>query len=215
MVTSVPDGREPAREARRRAALAGHEGDIPAARALITHGDAKVRATALGALARLGAATRGDVDRAVDDPAVVVRRRACAVSITVGDTRGRAPVIVRLLADEDPSVVEAAAWALGEHGRGTGTVVTALARVATDHADPLCREAAVAALGALGDARGLPAILAATTDKPAVRRRAIIALAPFDGPDVDAALRRARDDRDRQVRQAAEDLADGGGPRLR
>ena len=75
-----------------------------------------------------------------------------------------------------------------------------------DHADPLCREAAVAALGALGDERGLPAILAATADKPAVRRRAVIALAPFDGPEVEAALRRALTDRDRQVRQAAEDL---------
>jgi uncharacterized membrane protein len=39
-----------------------------------------------------------------------------------------------------------------------------------------------------------------------VRRRAVIALAPFDGPEVDDALERARTDRDWQVRQAAEDL---------
>jgi hypothetical protein len=39
-----------------------------------------------------------------------------------------------------------------------------------------------------------------------VRRRAVIALAPFAGPEVDAALERARTDRDWQVRQAAEDL---------
>jgi HEAT repeat protein len=64
----------------------------------------------------------------------------------------------------------------------------------------------VAALGSIGDATGLPAILAATQDKPAVRRRAVLALAPFDGPEVDAALARARTDRDWQVRQAAEDL---------
>ena len=37
--------------------------------------------------------------------------------------------------------------------------------------DPLVREAAVAALGALGDEQGLPAVLAATTDKPADVRR--------------------------------------------
>jgi HEAT repeat protein len=61
----------------------------------------------------------------------------------------------------------------------------------------------------VGDVSGLPAILAATTDKPAVRRRAVLALAPFEGPEVDNALARARDDRDWQVRQAAEDL---GGP---
>ena len=64
----------------------------------------------------------------------------------------------------------------------------------------------MAALGALGDPAGLPSILAATNDKATVRRRAVIALAPFDGPEVDAALERAREDRDWQVRQAAEDL---------
>ena len=64
----------------------------------------------------------------------------------------------------------------------------------------------MAALGAIGDRRGLPAILAATTDKPTVRRRAVLALAPFEGAEVDAALALALADRDWQVRQAAEDL---------
>jgi HEAT repeat protein len=49
-------------------------------------------------------------------------------------------------------------------------------------------------------------VLAACDDKPAVRRRAVLALAAFDGPDVEERLRRALDDRDWQVRQAAEDL---------
>ena len=39
-----------------------------------------------------------------------------------------------------------------------------------------------------------------------MRRRAVIALAPFEGPEVQAALEQARSDRDWQVRQAAEDL---------
>jgi HEAT repeat protein len=47
---------------------------------------------------------------------------------------------------------------------------------------------------------------AAASDRPAVRRRAVVALAAFDGPEVDAALRTALRDRDWQVRQAAEDL---------
>jgi len=68
------------------------------------------------------------------------------------------------------------------------------------------REAAVAALGALGDPDGLDAVLAACRDKPAVRRRAVLALAAFDGPEVEAALVAALDDHDRQVRQAARDL---------
>ena len=86
-------------------------------------------------------------------------------------------------------------------------VVERLSAVARSHDDPLCREAAVAALGAIGDERGLPAILAATGDRPAIRRRAVIALAPFSGPEVDAALEAALEDRDWQVRQAAEDLS--------
>jgi HEAT repeat protein len=78
--------------------------------------------------------------------------------------------------------------------------------VATFHSDPLVREAAVAALGALGDPDGLEAVLAACRDKAPIRRRAVLALAAFEGPEVDAALRAALDDRDWQTRQAAEDL---------
>jgi len=112
-----------------------------------------------------------------------------------------------LLVDADVSVVEAAAWALGERGASAALAVDELVSVARAHDDALCREAAVAALGAIGDRRGLDAVLtAASGDRPAVRRRAVVALAAFDGPEVDAALRNARDDRDWQVRQAAEDL---------
>ena len=64
----------------------------------------------------------------------------------------------------------------------------------------------MAALGAIGDPTGLPAILAALHDKPAVRRRAAVALAAFAGPSVEAALRRCLEYRDWQVRQVAEDL---------
>ena len=85
-------------------------------------------------------------------------------------------------------------------------VVEALSTVARSHDDALCRESAIAALGAIGEPAGLPSILAGLEDKPAVRRRAVIALAPFEGPEVDNALQRARGDRDRQVRAAAEAL---------
>ena len=78
--------------------------------------------------------------------------------------------------------------------------------VANGHGDALCREAAVAALGAIGHADGLPVVLEALGDRPTVRRRAVLALAAFDGPEVEAALERALTDRDWQVRQAAEDL---------
>jgi HEAT repeat protein len=52
----------------------------------------------------------------------------------------------------------------------------------------------------------LPAILLACNDKPAVRRRAVLALAPFEGEDVRLALENALSDRDWQVRQNAEIL---------
>ena len=43
--------------------------------------------------------------------------------------------------------------------------------------------------------------------KPAIRRRAVLALAPFDGPEVQAALAAALTDHDWQVRQSAEDVS--------
>jgi HEAT repeat protein len=183
---------------RRQAALAGHEFDEETARTLLGDTNAGVRATALGALARMGRLEGDDLRAGLRDADPVVRRRACELTAAGGRV---APLAA--LADEDATVAEAAAWAAGE--RGETEAVGVLAEVAVGHDDALCREAAVAALGAIGDPAGLPAILAALEDKPAVRRRAVIALAPFDGPEVDAALQRALADRDSQVRQAAED----------
>ena len=72
---------------------------------------------------------------------------------------------------------------------------------------PVCREAAVAALGALGDEKALGSILKAVDDIATVRRRAVLALSPFDSPEVDSAIVKALEDRDWQVRQAAEDIS--------
>ena len=188
-------------ERRRRAAVAGHAGDAATARSFLDDPAPAVRATALGALARAGDLTDDDLRAALADPDTGVRRRAAA------EARHRGGVdLVPLLDDPEPLVVEAAAWALGERATAEPRTLERLSQVAVGHDDPLAREAAVAALGAIGDDAGLPAILQATRDKPAVRRRAVLALAPFEGPEVDAALERARTDRDWQVRQAAEDL---------
>ena len=191
-------------ERRRKAAVAGHRGDAATARALLDDADAGVRATALGALARAGALQAADLQRALADVDAGVRRRACEEAVGIEQVD-----LLPSLADADPSVVEAAAWALGERGPSAAGAVDELVSVARQHDDPLCREAAVAALGAVGDPRGLATVLAAASgDRPTVRRRAVVALAAFDGPDVDAALRAALEDRDWQVRQAAEDLLD-------
>jgi len=195
---------------RRQAALAGHSDDPDTARALLADPDAGVRVAALGALDRLGRLTAAELSAALADPASTVRRRACEVAAGWPGVAaaGDEPTVTLLavLDDADDIVVEVAAWASGERTPPEPGIVTRLAALTTDHDDALCREAAVAALGAIGDEAGLAAILTATHDKATVRRRAVIALAPFDGPEVDAALHAARSDRDWQVRQAAEDL---------
>ena len=127
-----------------------------------------------------------------------------AAALTVGRTKvSPAP----LLHDPSDDVVETAAWACGEREAEDLETVARLGELGTGHSNPLVREAAVAALGAIGHPAGLGAILAATTDRVAVRRRAVLALAPFDGPEVEAALRRASRDRDWQTRDAAELLS--------
>jgi HEAT repeat protein len=235
-----PSGRTlaegPAR--RRAAALAGHTGDHGTAAALAEDNDPKVRAVALGALARRRCLPAARLVRAAGDPEPAVRRRAAELiaaaprsgddhhgtHTAAADAAASADEVAidgalkALLDDREPTVVEVAAWATGERHaaepdrRGPATaptwVVERLSTLATGHDDALVREAAVAALGSVGDPRGLPSVLAGCADKATVRRRAVLALAPFDGPEVDAALARAAADRDWQVRQAAEDLLD-------
>jgi HEAT repeat protein len=197
---------------RREVAVAGHTGDVEVARRALDHPDPAVRATALGALERLGQLDDHQLTASFADPDVAVRRRAASIA-----ARHRNVDLTPLLADAELSVVEMAAWACGEHERADDGVLGALIALAAGNGpggDPLVREAAVAALGAIGDDRGLDAILAGTSDRPAVRRRAVLALAPFLDPDhpradeISAALDRARSDRDWQVRQGAEDLTD-------
>jgi HEAT repeat protein len=194
-------GAPPVRARRRQVALAGHTGDAATARAGLHDPAPRVRATALGALARLGLLGRVEVAAGLADAHPEVRRRAAELAAAVEGVS-----LLEVLADDDTGVAEMAAWACGEREDADPAVVRALSSMATTHDDSLCREAAVAALGAIGHPDGLPAILAATRDRATVRRRAVIALAPFDGAGVDEALERAAGDRDWQVRQAAEDL---------
>ena len=146
------------------------------------------------------------VRSAADDADPIVRMAACeaALHLTAADAVG---VLGPLLDEDHPPVVEASAFAAGELGPAAESLLSRLVQL-TRHGDTIVRETAVAALGAIGDPAALPAILAATKDRATVRRRAIIALAPFEGTAVDEALRAALHDRDWQVRQAAEDQID-------
>lgn len=192
--------------------IAGYRHDLPTARLGFVATDPNVRASSLTALQRCGELDELTLLRALRDGSVTVTRRA--VELSVHDLGNAAEVdeqLLTMLEHESDVLVEVVAWALGERHQEAASdlgerVAAALSRAVMQHPDPLVREAAVAALGSVGLPSGLPAVLHATVDKATVRRRAVLALAAFEGDDVDAALVRARTDRDWQVRQAAEDL---------
>jgi HEAT repeat protein len=191
---------------RRDVAVAGHQGDVTIVLSHLGDPDAGVRVTALGALDRLDQLPDHTIIAALGDSAPAVRRRAAELAGT------RQTISLRsLLSDPDSTVVEVAAWACGEQIDVDEDVLDRLIVLTTGADDPLVREASAAALGAIGDPRGLPAVLAACNDKPHIRRRAVLALAPFEGDEVEAAIDRALEDRDWQVRQAAEDLRRAAG----
>lgn len=191
--------------------LAGHTGEIAIVRGHIHDLDASVRSAAVSALARLGELTGDDLLRALNDIGTARRAIELAASAALGNTAVDDRLVSYANGGND-DLAELAVWALGERWQERGDdsrctdVLDALERLARHHDDALVREAAVASLGAIGAERSVPIIIAAASDKATVRRRAVIALAPFDGPEVEAALLSAKNDRDWQVRQAAEDL---------
>lgn len=188
--------------------MAGYRGTNDIVEAAATAAEAPLRCAAVGALLRLDLLDGARLDGFATDPDPQVRRRAAELAPRLSDAAITEPRLVAML-DDEPEIAEIAAFALGEIGSTDGhqlgsPSIAAIENMARSHEDALCREAAVAALGALHS--GLETILSACSDKATVRRRAIIALAPFEGPEVDRALETALTDRDWQVRQAAEDL---------
>jgi HEAT repeat protein len=192
--------------------VAGHRGELATVEAHRHDEDPHVRAAFLGALVRLGRLDTPTLDEFLRDQSAIVIGRAITAAAHFDDGDDAIDhALVDLIGGVDEGLAEQAVWALGERWEEAGddaeaTVLDAVEAAAGSHPDALVREAAVASLGSIGAERSLPVILRAAGDKATVRRRAVIALAPFDGPEVDAALTTARVDRDWQVRQAAEDL---------
>jgi HEAT repeat protein len=179
---------------------AGFSGDDITARNGLTHQDPLVRASALRALHRMNHITAEELRTFLQDAEPEVRRTAVECAVTFPDVE-----VHLFLNDTDIFVAEMTAWCLGERVV-SHFELDALIQATTSHPEAVVREASAAALGSIGDERGLPAILTACNDKPAVRRRAVLALAPFDGDEVRLALEHALVDRDWQVRQNAEIL---------
>ena len=215
----------------RNIAEAGYTADIPLIERALADPDPLLRAAALGSIHRLGKLNSSRFLTALADKDPQVRRRAaelaCRLQLSDHERRQVLEGLSTCL-DQEDEVAEVAAFALGEIGSQTtdqdatdqeaayqeiaepGTVglspeiIAKLEHQARHHDNALCREQAVASLGALHSSPST--ILDALNDKATVRRRAVIALAPFSGPETEAALRGALEDRDWQVRQAAEDL---------
>ncbi len=166
---------------------------------------ARHRVLALRGIVRQQLVTSEDWRSALSDGDVTVRREALnQIAHAQIDDDHVFAALVHCLEDDDPLVVDGAVFALGEHLYAAA--VDQLCVIATTHEDARCRESAIAALGAIGDDRARPAILAALDDKAPVRRRAIVALSNFEGADIDEALARASEDRDWQVRAAVNQL---------
>ena len=168
----------------------------------LEHPDPDVRATALRVLDNEGKLEKGIVERSLSDSAFKVRSALAYLLSTNRDIPA-----MKFLLDEDAEIVEIACWGIGERGDTSAEVLDVLQSITESHSDSLCRESAVAALGALGNRNALGSILKAVEDIATVRRRAVLALAPFDGPEVELAITKALEDRDWQVRQAAEDIS--------
>lgn len=113
------------------------------------------------------------------------------------------PLLEVLRSDAVAAVRESVATAYGE--LTDPSAIAWLASAAELDEDRQVREAAVAALGAIGHDDAIEPLLAAIAEgPPQVRRRAIAAITVFDDPRVEQAIRRAALDRNPGVREAAE-----------
>jgi HEAT repeat protein len=174
--------------------------DNPAA--FLGHEDPVLRRMAATALSVESADDMFDavVELLADDHASV--RAAAAEKLGSCGARALEPLIVASR-DDDPAVREAVATAFGD--LADPAPIPWLVEVGNDDSDRTVKEAAVAALGAIGDTSAVDPLLAFIAQgPPQVRRRAIAAITVFDDPRIEPAIRRAAFDRNPGVREAAE-----------
>jgi len=164
--------------------------------------DPKVRRLAVSAAHRMAADLVPQLSALLlADPDPAVRAEAAEVIAAAGNAA--LPALDAGRDDSDERVVEAVATAYGEIAdRGAVDWLMEQAEIAESKQ---VRESAVAALGAIADQRSRQLLIRLTVDAPPqVRRRAVVALTVYDGPDVEAAIRNAAADRNPMVREAAE-----------
>jgi len=188
-----------------RAAFSQDEADTSLLTSALSSLAPRARVLALRGLARQRRLTDEHLGRALSDDADEVIHEALALLAHESELgQGLTGQLLELLGHANPLVVEAAIFAAGE--RELAEALEPLIDLVLTHDDARCRESGVVALGQLAVDEAKPAILSAMKDKPTVRRRAVVALASFEGDDIEEALDQASEDRDWQVRSAVEQL---------
>ena len=169
----------------------------------LTSPDAEIRRLAVSACSgRLPDGPAAAIEQMLDgDPDSRVRAEAAEVLAELGPEA--LEPLLRATTDQEGVVREAVATGLGE--LTDPAALPWLLNAAAGDPEKLVREAAVAALGAIGDESAVPLLLdLITSGPPQVRRRSVVALSVFDSPEIEAAIKQARQDRNPMVREAAE-----------
>ena len=198
---SMPSDDVAAVRRRLAALLAGPAGDESTVRRLLADRSPRVRSAAFASLGRVGprrprrrAASRSETPIRAFAARRANSRRGLPVRSSPPPRRHR------------PVGRRSGGRRGGRAGRPPG--LRRLSDIARCHPDPLCREAAVAALGTIGDVAGKAALSRRSTPAPApaVRRRSVVAGAAFSGTDVEVAWRARPSDRDWQVRRGGREV---------
>ena len=180
--------------------VASFTGDYDAARAGFRDQNARIRAAATTSMSRLGILSQLHLNEALLDSAVEVRLAAVNATLPLG-TFELKPL---LALESDPLVLEAIIFAIGE--KLEEDAYPDLCKIALDHADALCREAAVAAIANFQREDSLEVLTRASVDKAPIRRRVAIALAGLESARATELLKELSKDRDWQTRQIAEEI---------
>lgn len=183
-----------------KAVVAGYQCDEKLARGLIDSSNGRIRAAAYSALVRMDRISKIDIIRALADPAIEVRLFGANEAIRHPGVN----LVEYLEAEKDLIVLEAIVFALGE--RGDPSCAEIISKIAIEHPDPLCREAAIAALANFSLEESLSLFLQAMSDKAPIRRRVAIALAGYDSERATQGLRTLSKDRDWQTATIAREL---------
>ncbi len=180
--------------------LAGYTRDRALIDRAICHTNARIRAAAINASIRTGETSVETLQKLLLDPSPEVRLAVIRASISIPEL----DIYCLLELEADPQVLEAIIFSLGE--RKEYRAHTDLCKIAVSHTDPLCREAAIAALANLQMEESLETLIKASSDRAPVRRRVAIALSYFDNPLATKCLEMLSQDRDWQTKKIAKEL---------